>query len=103
MHVHVGYLQLGAAVALIEAVYEGEGAQVGAHPAVFPDALEHGQRGHGHHEPHALEVVEPGEVVNHRVVHAAPLAVFGYAGLVVEADALAADAVFRLPEGVELL
>ena len=54
VHVEVGYLQLRAAEALEQAVDEGEGAQIRAHPAVFPHALEHRQRGAGHHESHAL-------------------------------------------------
>ena len=103
VHVEVGDLQLGAAEALKEPVYEAEGAEVGAHPAVLPHALEHRQRGARDHEAHALEVVEPGEVVDHGVVHAAPLAVLGYAGLVVETAAQTAGAVLRLPFGVELL
>ena len=103
VHVEVGYLQLGAAEALEQAVDEGEGAQIRAHPAVFPHALEHRQRGARDHDAHALEVVEPGDVVGKRVVHAAPLAVFGDAGLVVIAAAQAARAVLRLPLGVEFL
>ena len=103
VHVQMRNLQRGAAVALIEAVDKGEGAEVGAHPAVFPHALEDGQRGACDHEAHALEVVEPGDVVDHRVVHSAPLAVFGDAGLVVEAAAQSALAVLGLPQGVKLL
>ena len=103
VHMQVGNLQRGAAVALEEAVDEGEGAEVGAHPAVLPHALEDGQRGARDHEAHALEVVEPGEIVGEGVVHTAPLAVFRYAGLVMVAAAQAALAVLGLPQGVELL
>ena len=103
VHVEMSDLQLGAAEALEEPVYEAEGAEVGAHPAVLPHALEHRQGCAGDHEAHALEVVQPGEVVHHGVVYAAPLAVFGDAGLVIEAAAQAAGAVLRLPLGVEFL
>ena len=103
VHVQVRYLQLRAAEALEQAVDERKGAEVGAHPAVLPYALEHGYRGAGDHQTHALEVVQPGQVVRERVVHAAPLAVFGDAGLVVKAAAEAALAVFGLPDGVEPL
>ena len=71
VHVEMSDLQLGAAEALEEPVYEAEGAEVGAHPAVLPHALEHRQGCAGDHEAHALEVVQPGEVVHHGVVETA--------------------------------
>ena len=103
VHIQMRYPELGAAETLKQPVDKAEGAEIGAHPAVFPHTLEHRQRRACNHQAHALEVVEPCEVVHHRVVNAAPLAVFGDTGLVVEAAAQAARAVFCLPFGVEFL
>ncbi len=103
VHVHVRDAQLRPAVALKETVDEHEGAQVGAHPAIFPEALENGQRRGGHHLHHGEDVVEPGGVIVERVFHAAPLAPFGDAGLVVIAAAQAALAVLGLPQGIKAL
>ena len=103
VHVHVRDAQLRAAVALKEPVDEHEGAEVGAHPAVLPEALEDGEGGGGDHARHGGEVLEPRGVIVEGVLHAAPLAPFGDAGLVVVAAALAADAVLGLPQGVEAL
>ena len=103
VHVQMGDLELRAAIALKEPVDEHEGAEEGAHPAVLPHALEHGQGGGAHHEHHGVEVVEPGAVVHHRVLHAAPLAPFGHAGLVIVAASETALAVLGLPEGIKAL
>ena len=103
VHVQMRNLQRGAAIALEEAVDKGEGAEVGAHPAVLPHALEDGQGRARDHEAHALEVVEPGEIVDEGVVNSAPLAVFRDAGLVVIAAAKAALAVLGLPQGIKPL
>ena len=103
VHVHVGDAQLRAAVALKEPVDEHEGAQIGAHPAVLPEAFEDGQGGGGHHAGHGHQVLDPGAVVVERVLHAAPLAVFGHARLVVVAGPEAAGAVLGLPQRVEAL
>ena len=103
MHVHVSYLQLVAAVALEQTVDEHEGAEVGTHPAVFPEALETGNRSGGNHLCHGEEVIQPCDVVDHGVLHAAPLTPFRNAGLVVVTAALAAYAVLGLPDGVEAL
>ena len=103
VHVHVRNTQLSAAVALKEAVNEHEGAEIGAHPAVLPEALEDGDGGGGHHARHGDEIFHPRVIIVEGVLHAAPLAPFGNAGLVVIAAALAADAVLCLPQGVKAL
>ena len=103
VHVGVGDHQLLAAIALEQAVDEHEGAQEGAHPAVLPEALHHRDGGRAHHQRHGHQVLHPGGIVHHRVLHAAPLAPFGHAGLVIVAAAQAADAVLGLPFGVKAL
>ena len=96
--------QLVAAVALKQAVDEHEGAEVGAHPAVFPEALEARDRSGGdHRQPWLTRLLSHCAVVDHGVLHAAPLALFGDAGLVIVAGALTADTVLGLPDGVEAL
>ena len=101
VHVHVGDAQLLSPVALKEPVDKHEGAEIGAHPAVFPEALEDGDGGGGHHARHGHQIVEPLGIVIEGVLHAAPLAPFGDAGFVIVAVTLAADAVLGLPQGVE--
>ena len=103
VHIHVGDPQLIAPVALKQPVDEHEGAQVGAHPAVLPEALQAGDGGGAHHQRHAAQVFQPLAVVIEGVLHAAPFPVFGNAGLVVVAGAEAAHAVFGLPQGVKAL
>ena len=103
VHIQVSYLQLVAAEALEQTVDEHEGAEVGAHPAVFPEALEAGDGSGGDHLCHGEEVIQPCDVVDHGVLHAAPLTPFRNAGLVVVTAALAAYAVLGLPDGVEAL
>ena len=103
VHVHMGDAQLLATEALEEAVDKGEGAQIGAHPAVFPEALQAGDGSGGHHLAHGQQVIQPRAVVHQRVLHTAPLAVAGDAGLVLIAAAEAAGAVAGLPLGVEPL
>ena len=93
--------ELVAAEALEQAVDEHECAEIGAHPAVLPKALEAGQRSGGDHHGHGDEVVHPRLVVNEGILDAAPLTPFGNAGLVVVAVSLAAHAVLGLPDGIE--
>ena len=103
VHIHVGDAQLIAPVALEQPVDEHEGAKVGAHPAVLPEALQAGDGGGAHHHRHAAQILQPLAVVIEGVLHAAPFPVFGNAGLVVIAGAEAAHTVFRLPQGVKAL
>ena len=103
VHIPVGDPQLRAAIALEQPVNKGEGAQIGAHPPVFPEALQHRHRGLGHHGRHAHQVVQPRAVVREGVLHAAPLPIAGDAGLVLIPAAQAAGAVAGLPLGVEPL
>ena len=103
VHIHVRDHELGAAVALKQTVDEHERAEVGAHPAVFPEALQARDRRGGDHGSHGHDVFEPCAVVDHGVVQTAPLAVLGDAGLIIVTAAETADTVLSLPEGVESL
>ena len=103
VHIHMGDAQLLAPEALEETVNKGEGTQIGAHPAVLPEALQARNRRGSHHLAHGQQVIQPRAVVHQRVLHAAPFAVTGDAGLVLIAAAEAAGAVARLPLGVEPL
>lgn len=93
--------ELIAAEALEQAVDEHEGAKVGAHPAVLPEALEAGDRSGCDHHRHGSEVLQPCAVVDHGILNAAPFTPFCNAGLVIITGSLAADAVFSLPYGVK--
>ncbi len=101
VHVRVRGAQLIAAVALEQTVDEHKGAEIRAHPAVLPEALETGDRSGGDHLHHAREVIEPLGVIIKGVLNAAPFAPFGDTGLVIVAGALTADTVLGLPDGVE--
>ena len=101
VHVRVRDAQLIPAIALKEAVDEHERAEVRAHPAVFPEAFEARDGRGGDHLHHAQKVIEPLGVIIKRVLHAAPFAPLGNAGLVVVTVALTAHAVLRLPDGVK--
>ena len=101
VHIHVGDLQFVLPVALKQPVNKGEGAQIGTHPTVLPEALEDRHRGGGHHFPHGQQVVQPGGVVHKGILHTAPLPVAGDTGLILIAAAKTALAVGCLPLGVK--
>ena len=101
VHIRMGGAQLIAAEALEQTVDKHKGAEVRAHPTVLPEALEAGNRSGGDHLHHAQQVIEPLGVIIKGVLHAAPFAPFGDAGLVIVAGALTAGAMLGLPEGIE--
>ena len=103
VHVHVRYAQLRPAVALEESVDEHERAEVGAHPAVLPEALHDVDRGGRDHGAHGDEIVEPLRIIVESVLYAAPFAVFRDAGFVNIATSQAARAVLRLPQRIKAL
>ncbi|CDB44350.1 unknown [Firmicutes bacterium CAG:240] len=101
VHALVRRDQLVAAEAFKQAVNEHECAEVRAHPAILPEALEAGDRSGCDHHCHGSEVFQPCAVVDHGVLNAAPLTPFCNAGLVVVTVSLAAYAVLGLPYGIK--
>ena len=101
VHIQMRYLELIAAVAFEQAVDEHESSEVGAHPAVFPEALEAGNGCGGDHLSHGHQVLQPCGIVDHGVLDAAPFTILGNAGLVIVTAPLAALAVLGLPYRVE--
>ena len=97
VHMHMCDLELFVTVALEQTVDEHEGAEVGTHPAVLPEALQTGDRSGCDHLCHGGKVLEPCAVVDEGVLNASPLTVLCNTGLVVVTASLSADAVFCLP------